>query len=531
MTNDTWKAGYAVAFLLAVVLFVLLGVLQSDRPLWQDESAILENLGLPWGSYFTALPYNDQAAPPLALIFQDIIWRLADGDVSSMRLLMLGVTTTVIGGVGLSAIRRGDAVMLVALMFLMTAPHIISYSTELKHYIFEFGAALVLMHAAVTLDLTRKHACVVLFVLSVVLALFSFSSMFISVVIFLDAVLFRTNGRTRLLWGTALVGFVIVWVGLYVTIFKPVTFYQLTNYSESYDNHTLLAILQSGGSGLLTPLKHLVFPSYFGISLGLSIFWGIAMVIKHRRSKQADHILRNPDYLFLRLGVGLISSVVLLSVLGQYPIFNGRQLLFTQPVKATAGAAFIFAVFKWGEESRSIRLAVALIIATLTLPNAVRLPSFTLSGWYISQDTSALYEHIQTRPDIPVVPNLLFARTLRYYENRNPEPQISILGELPFDTRVMESTDAVVANLNANAINKLNNHIWAPLDVEDSYRAYTDFVLRIAQDTGRITFAAAQFEDEREAFLVTSADAADCAISRDFTGPGVRSYDIDCALR
>ena len=79
--SPVWTGLLPLCFAAVLALFALAGALQSDRPLWQDESAVLVNLGLDWSVYFGPLPYYDQAGPPLALIVQDMFLRLAGGDV------------------------------------------------------------------------------------------------------------------------------------------------------------------------------------------------------------------------------------------------------------------------------------------------------------------------------------------------------------------------------------------------------------------------------------------------------------------
>lgn len=522
MKSQEWNAAYGLAFLLVFVVFVVLGVFQTDRPLWQDESAIIENFGLPWGAYFTALPFNDQAAPPFALILQDLMWRLASGDVASMRLITLSLTATILGGIGLAAVRRRDACMLVALIILMTTPPILTYAIEIKHYTFELCAALLLLNIAITVDPIRRRGVILVFSLSVVMSLFSFSAMFISVVIFADLIVFRTQGRMRLLWLAALIGFVLTWVGLYISVFRPMTYFQLSNYP--YESNTLLAQLQSGTSGVFKLLKQLLLPLYFGIALILSA----VLLALRRRAIGGSQNISHPDFLLIRLAFGLIAALVLLSLVGQYPLFSERQLLFTHPPKALAVAALFIYIGGAGVGAQSFKPPLALLVIALAAHGALTSVMLTKSKHYIFQDTQALYDYVQTRPDIPVVPNILFAPTLRHYLRHDPQNKLTVLGALPFDTSEMDTTANVINNLNANAVGKLNNHIWLPLGEGDAYQAYTDYVARIAVDAGHITFAAAQFSSIQEAFLVESMAAAGCKVVRGFAAPSVRGFDVKC---
>ncbi|MEH6775829.1 MAG: hypothetical protein V7668_18035, partial [Cereibacter changlensis] len=42
------RRSVVIACGLSLALLMLLGIWQSSRPLWQDESSLLANLGLPW---------------------------------------------------------------------------------------------------------------------------------------------------------------------------------------------------------------------------------------------------------------------------------------------------------------------------------------------------------------------------------------------------------------------------------------------------------------------------------------------------
>jgi uncharacterized membrane protein len=126
----------ALACLLALLVLVVAGIAQADRGLWQDEATLLANMGQPLSTYFVSLPYYDQAAPPLALLIIDGLYLLTGGSVMAMRLLLLTISFALFAASAMTAWRREDRPVLLAIAALAVTPLCIRYAVELKQYVF-----------------------------------------------------------------------------------------------------------------------------------------------------------------------------------------------------------------------------------------------------------------------------------------------------------------------------------------------------------------------------------------------------------
>ncbi|WP_096788038.1 hypothetical protein [Rhodobacter sp. CZR27] len=520
--------GQVVGIALAISLgfLAVLGILQADRPLWQDETQLLANLGQAWGRYFEVLPYHDQAAPPLALILLDGLWRIAGGDIPVMRLAVLSATLACLACLALSAARRGLTVMLLALAIVALTPITLRYALEIKHYVFELLAALVVVQSALSLKLRGRVEPVLFVALSLLLSFLSFSVMLVAVVIMADVVLFRAKGAERRHWALAVLLFSATWGLLYLGLFRPLTHLQIANYPDAYRNGMLIELLQGSPASLVRRLLYVAGQPVFAILGAGALLGGLVLLGRRTLSdlgRQARRALPGAGGTPVRIWFGLTVLILGLSLLGLYPLSSSRQLLFTLAPTAIALASVVIGALRGSGSPAWLLAALALVL----LPGAALQFRKTVTGDYVFQDTAALYDFLLRNKDIPVIPNMLFDPTLRYYVERDAPSGLRIAGLLSPRSGPMESTREVVTRLQGGDTS-LPAHIWHALRREGAYRAYTDWIVGLAREAGEAHFAVVQLSERTDAHLQASAEASGCTVARAFGATDVIAHRITC---
>ncbi|WP_145111840.1 hypothetical protein [Cereibacter sediminicola] len=517
---------YISALAASLGFLFLMGVLQADRPLWQDESLLLTNLGQDWWHYFSALPYHDQAAPPFTLILLDMLWRVTGGDLPLMRLALLMTTSACLAAVGAYAARGGSAGVVLAVAIVALSPTTLRYATEIKHYIFELLAALVLVSTAISLRLRGRTEPFVYAALALLLSFFSFSAMLVAVVVLADVVLFRVKNVERRRWVIALGLFAVVWGLLYLGIFLPITHLQLSNYTDTYQGSLLLELLQNRPGSVGRRILYVAGQPIFAILGAAILLIGLVLLNRAKPSALAQHAfaaLRAAHGAPVRIWLGLTALILILSLLGLYPLSSSRQLLFTMAPSAIALASLFVGVL--GQSRNTGRLAAAL--ALVLLPGAAMEFKKTVSGDYIFQDTTALYKFLRSNSDVTVIPNLLFEPTLRLFVGQDGASRLRIVGLLSPASGPMESTDEVVARLKDTDAS-LPAHIWHALRRDGAYRVYADWIVSLAAREGEAHFAVAQLSEGTDRYIADSAAVSGCAIVRAFSAADVVAYRITC---
>ncbi|MBT9371473.1 hypothetical protein [Rhizobium sp. CSW-27] len=502
----------------------------TSRPLWQDESSLLANMGLSWGIYFGPLPFHDQAAPPLALIVINLLWAAGGGDVETTRFLLLCMTATCLALAGhLCRIRRKHT-LLFGISLLMLLPETVIYATEIKHYILEMQACLLLIVFSACLDLKNRAAPALFVAASLLACLFSFSSMLVSGCLMAEIILFRSYGRFRLRWIAWLGVFGACWLALYALLFRETLVYQMSNYAMVYKESTLLSLLQQAPSEAGKKIFFLFKP--INLPLFVVIIAVATATLRLRKDQgtgrrpeaRSRPLFERDEFSNSRMAMLLLSAIVLASLAGQYPLSSQRQTLFILVPFVMMFMETIIAIHATASTRRIAAIAIIICFSSVMIDNARTI----IRGKYIQQDTRSLYKFLLAHRQKPVVPSLLFDPTLHYYETRNPGSGLTILGSLSPASAFMPSNADVVTGLQSGNVTGLGVHIWYPLDLYGSFRTYTNWVLGIARQKGEILFAVAQFKPEHQEDLLRSAALADCSATVAFQARGVAAYDLKC---
>lgn len=494
--------------------------MQSTRGLWQDEAILLANFGMPLTRYFEILPFYDQAAPPLALVTLNALHALADGSVSAMRLLLLGLNLTLFAALGVAAYRRRDREVLLAIAIIAVTPLAVRYCVELKQYGFEIQASMLFL-LALRWHPGRPGAVMLL---AGILSFFSYSIMLVVGISLLDALIFRFRGQLAQRWFSFLAAYTVGWLACYILLFQPITALQTANYPDAYERVPLLSYLQN--PRLIFRFQFIVWgQAYIALIGGLMAVLLLNAIGRSERTKIHGWgllSLRADLWQPLRVLVGLMALVFLLWLAQLYPIASDRQFMFLMPIGALLMANLLLASAV-SRQAMLIWPAVALML----VPSAVTVLRQEWNRNSDFQDTQGLYAFLKRHPETLILPDVLFEPTLRYYSARDANPLRHVDAWLLAETRPMESPqEALSALTKGNA--PVYQHVWQPLISGDIFPAYAGWVVRHARGRGSALIGIAQVNDTIISGYEEAARNEGCNIAVAYRSRGVAALKLDC---
>ncbi|VWX53022.1 hypothetical protein [Novosphingobium sp. 9U] len=510
-------AAYAWACLIALLVLALAGALQSSRGLWQDESTLLANLGLPLQAYFGSLPFYDQAAPPFALLTLDGAYALAGQSVQATRLILLGLNLALLGGLALVANRRSDRAALLAIAMMAVTPLAIRYCLELKQYGFEMQASLLFLLALRWLP--QRPAAVM--ALAGMLSFVSFSIMLVVGVAVLDAALLRHRGALRWRWLGLLALYTLGWIACYLLLFRPATALQTANYPAAYQRLAMAEYVQH--PGLLLAQFEVIGRAQAALALICALAATAVLFVLGKGLTSPRLSFAAPVWQPLRLLAGLIAIVAVLWLARLYPVSTNKQFLFTMPI----GALLVAELFVLAADRVRASAALPLALALTLVPSAA---NALVRDWRRDtdiQDTRGLYAFIKAHPDALVLPDILFEPTLRHYAAHDPRPPRRIDALLRAESRPMESPVEVARPLSTGSP-VLSQHVWERLDAMHGYPAYSDWVVRHAKGRGPALIAATYLGPERERIYAEAARRHGCRMGVAYRSREVVALRLQC---
>ena len=521
-TSSSLTRVIGLACLLSLTALLVAAVMQSDRGLWQDESTLLANFGLPLGAYFHALPFYDQAAPPFALLTLDAAYLVAHGSVTAMRLLVMAFHLTLLAGMAAIAWRRSDRAALLAIAMMAVTPLVVRYVVELKQYGFELQASLVFVLA---LRWWPDRPAPVM-TLAAVLSFFSFSIMLVVGVGVLDAIVFRVEGRSRRQWLALLALYTLSWIACYLLLFRPATLLQTLNYPSAYQRPPLAVIMHKPQLAVwqfeVIGRAQAAFAA--GTALAAAAVLGLlAVPFGRHRPALRDWAPWAEVWQPLRLFAGLMALVVLLWLANLYPVATNKQFLFTMPV----GALIVAELFVAAAAAIDRGVLAAGALAAILAPSAANSLQREWTDATDFQDTQGLYAFLKSDPSALVLPEVLFEPTLRYYSTRDTRSPRRVSGWLRAETRPMESPQEAAAALSGTTA-PVYQHVWQPLNVAQMYGTYADWLVRHARGQGRAYVAATLLGDANEALYARAAQRQGCGFGVGYRSRDVVALRIDC---
>ncbi len=509
-----------LACLLSLLVLAFTGLAQADRGLWQDEATLLANMGQPLPAYFQSLPLYDQAAPPMALLILNGLYLLAGESVSAMRLLLLGLSLALFASVALTAWRRRDREVLLALAALAVTPLVVRYAVEPKQYIFELHASLLFMVALRWFP----HRPGAIMALAGLLSFASFSIMLVVGVATLEAILFRFRGTERRHWLTLLAVYTITWIACYLLLFRPAVALQTLNYPDAYQRLPFGDYIRN--PLLLRPHLEEVVRAQVAIVAAGTLAGVAAMRLAGQRAAQPSRALSQANgWQPLRVFAALFALVAILWVARIYPVASKKQFLFTMPLGALAVAHCVTAAC-----ARMTVRAGTVVLAAMFVPSALVAIARERNDQSDFQDTRGLYAYLRANRQALILPDLLFEPTLRHYVGHDPAPPRRISGWLDPRSAPMESPREVVARL-AAANTPIRQHAWVPIDNPEHYPAYARWLLRDVSGEPDVIVAVAQPSAHQGPIIAAEAKRKGCSARPGYASRQVVAFRFDCSAR
>jgi hypothetical protein len=341
MTNRNQTARY-LPQLVAIAVFGLILLIVfplTQRSLWVDETMLLVNFPLTWGSLLKPLPEYGQAGSLLHNLLLSIFGNL---DVEVLR---LGSFLLVAGGCLLAwgFFRKPPVESVIGGLAVLGLFTLLFYATEIKHYGFEIlGAALAITWY---INKDRQKALAFPDLLILLASLLLGISTIVITVIALSLYLIEYFWKERRLPLPTLAysaGFFLASLGYFLLI-KSTTRLQLQTYAQIYDIDGPKALMHFV---LAIPMQLSLIPA--------TAFTGALLLVYRRRPEVAR---------FLLLSGLVFSTFLALSFVGEYPVRWSRHLAWTA---AFLGTAF-FLVIEAASQSGSWRKYVLAFLSLLFL--------------------------------------------------------------------------------------------------------------------------------------------------------------------
>lgn len=514
----------------ALMLAFAAGAFACRRSIFQDEGAIILNFAAGLPGFFAALPFYDQAAPPLAMAVLAGFYHLAGEDIALTRMLLLLLTLLFFAGAMRAVIRVRDLGLLYGLLVLLCVRPVLLYATELKQYIFEviFAVTFILMHLA-----RRKAYSLDWLFLFLMVAfgsiLFSFSSLFIVLPVMADIIICRENAAHRRAWVIGLLVFCAGWAASYLLLIKPMIALQFVNYGKEYLGLTLYNVLLNRDmTSLVIMLKEV---RGIGPHLFLVVAVPVLLVAWLRARKplalpvlppKAD--LLGAPYAPLRLLVLVCGMLGGLNLIGAYPFSTTRQLLYVAPVIAFFLGWLAVRMVRAFVPGDALRMGVlALMVLPAMLYNLVVAERTS----YVKTEVQDLYRFIGAHNYRHVVSWVIFDPTIHVFLEKDKRRNFDVKGLMNMASTPNISVEELKRRLDADE-DDIPNQLWAILKFPQDFQSYVNWVVRRVQAEGVTLITTVEIFDWQEAQLLAALKAKGCTARVVFEEKAVKAFETRC---
>jgi hypothetical protein len=330
--------------IVTLLAMFFIGYLSLDRSLWIDEAMILVNISeVDFYDMFKPLPYYTQASPLIPLFFQKLIYNLSDGDFYILRLCsyVFSFCLVIVFLSNISKEKGLDWRIWLATLTLATYTFLY-YSTEIKHYIFEFSSSLLLILALIHYLKNEYNKA---FLFSVVAIFLGFSNIIplgiILTFIFSIKIINKEKMHMYLRYFIISIGIVLAQY-LYM---KYLVSYQISGHdvyiSKGVVNDTR-SLISSVVAAHGVPLILLT---------AISLLYGLSNLKK-------SVFFRNFSFLYLAIA----TSVFILKITSLYPVVSGRHVFWLVPFSITLSSLFIQTVINKGRYTKKILILLTALI-------------------------------------------------------------------------------------------------------------------------------------------------------------------------
>lgn len=310
---------YIFSIIILLILFFV-GFTSLDRSLWIDEAMIFVNISeVEFSDILQPLPYYTQASPVLPFALQSLTSSIDSTGFFSLRLYTLLFSFFCICIFILQLPKKILPHIWLLILTLSTIPFLY-YSTEIKHYAFEFASSLFLIISFFSyLKKESKSA----FIYSIISLLLGFSNIIpFGIMLFLVLYFEIKDNKKDFSYYKY---FIVSFLGL-ITSYSYMK-YLTENQISSHDVYI--------SQGIISDTITLLYSVIGAHGIYLILLTAIALVYGLLSNKESLY------HKFSLFYLGIVFSVFVLKILSLYPIISSRHVYWLLPFSVTL-SAFLF---------------------------------------------------------------------------------------------------------------------------------------------------------------------------------------------
>jgi hypothetical protein len=329
-------------FILIILLMFFVGFLALNRSLWVDEAMILINISeVDFLDMFKPLPYYTQASPLAPMFFQKVIYNLSDGNFFIVRFCthLISFVLVIIFLLEISREKELDWRVWLSTLTL-TLYTFLLYSTEIKHYTFEFSSSLLLILSFIYY-LKNENNKAFLFSLAAISLGFSNIIPFGIILTAIFTLKLINKEKTNAYLKYFILSLVIV-LAKYLYM-KYLTSYQIS----THDVYLSKGLIQDTKSLFVSVAS--IHGIYLILLTAISLLYGLL-------SSKENKFYRNFSLLYL----AIVTSVFILKITSLYPVISGRHVFWLVPFSITLSSLFIKSVINKGKHTKKILIVLVI---------------------------------------------------------------------------------------------------------------------------------------------------------------------------
>ena len=386
-----------VGFALLVLAIIAAVAVLATRSIWVDEATLLTSIyHIDFSQVLQPLPFYDQASPLLPLLFTKLISLIAGTNIELFRVLLFAVNIAFAVPLLTCILKEKGIISAVclALVFVAVIYSIGYYFTEIKHYGFEAAAIFLFLYwFVIYIDNQEKALSARLIWIPPFVVYMGFSTLLIApaLLAYIAIDTFLAHQFKPKAWQLAIkkhlkLGFVLALACVvgYIQM-KQLTLFQMGNtWSQQIYGHKGIS---ADISSLYIAFLEAFSPKYLLLVVLSSV---LALFLN------AKTIVFKLNLFF----ISLIMLVVVLKILGLYPVLSGRHLVWILPISMLVIALAIPALLQT-KITLFFTLALVLFAALgLMVANNVVILSKGLNGEVTSNNDLYLKLSQQPKSDV-----------------------------------------------------------------------------------------------------------------------------------
>jgi hypothetical protein len=393
--------------LLALVIFVS-GIILSTRAIWMDEAMLLRSIyEIGFLDIFKALPYFDQASPAIPVLILKFISIMAGTNIEQFRILIFIVTAAFAIPLLRWITKEKGMAIVAAFLFtcIATLYSIIFYTTEIKHYGFEIAGVMLFLYWFLIYLENRVAAISAKLIWIPVFSVYvGFSTLLLVPALFTFIIINTVYARKNKIQSLDEAIREHRWIAILLLVTFVIGYYQMKQLTVFQINNTWSQNVY-GGQGFFVDASRLFKSAFIPYSIIGAIVTLTAIFLNSKT------IVFKLNIFFIEL----ISIILILKVLGLYPVLSGRHLVWLLPISILITALVMSELLR----SKN-RFQHFLLVAILML----LIPMFGRSIFKMTQGVNA---EITSNNDLYLALGKEQASDVLVYVNARPSLEISQL--------------------------------------------------------------------------------------------------------